>query len=110
MRVERALSVKLSHNWRRGAAAFGNGKVIAAVVKGGARFSFVLTESQPVLRAIVTIAEVDYTAFAGTRSPTTCCAPPGPTNNPTHGSRVRLHICQNERTLSLSPRMGVRTT
>jgi hypothetical protein len=79
----------------RGDSAFGNGKVIAAVVKGGARFSFVLTKSRPVLAAIATIAEnawtpvrypgavtdpdtgklisdaevaeVDYTAFAGTK-------------------------------------------
>jgi hypothetical protein len=79
----------------RGDSAFGNGKVIAAVVNGGARFSFVLTKSRPVLRAIGTIAdnawtpvhypgavldpdtgelisdaevaEVEYTAFAGTK-------------------------------------------
>lgn len=79
----------------RGDSAFGNGKVIVAVVKGGARFSFVLTKSRPVLRAIGTIAddawtpvrypgavldpdtgelisdaevaEVGYTAFAGTK-------------------------------------------
>ncbi len=79
----------------RGDSAFGNGKVIAAVVNTGARFSFVLTKSRPVLRAIGTIAddawtpvhypgavtdpdtgelisdaevaEVDYTAFAGTK-------------------------------------------
>ncbi len=79
----------------RGDSAFGNGKVIAAVVSHGARFSFVLTKSRPVLRAIGTIAEdawtpvhypgavtdpdtgelisdaevaeVDYTAFAGTK-------------------------------------------
>lgn len=79
----------------RGDSAFGNGKVIAAVVKGGARFSFVLTKSRSALRAIGTIAEdawtpvrypgavadpdtgelisdaevaeVDYTAFAGTK-------------------------------------------
>jgi hypothetical protein len=78
----------------RGDSAFGNGKVITAVVKGGALFSFVLTKSRPVLRAIGTIpddawtpvrypgavldpdtgelisdaevAEVAYTAFAGT--------------------------------------------
>jgi hypothetical protein len=79
----------------RGDSAYGNGKVIAAVVKGGARFSFVLAKSRPVLRAIATIAddawtpvrypgavtdpdtgelisdaevaEVEYTAFAGTK-------------------------------------------
>jgi hypothetical protein len=79
----------------RGDSAFGNGKVIAAAVNGGARFSFVLTKSRSVLRAIGTIAEdawtpvrypgavldpdtgelisdaevaeVDYTAFAGTK-------------------------------------------
>jgi hypothetical protein len=79
----------------RGDSAFGNGKAIAAVVNRGARFSFVLTKSRSVLRAIATIAqdawtpvrypgavvdpdtgelisdaevaEVTYTAFAGTR-------------------------------------------
>jgi hypothetical protein len=79
----------------RGDSAFGNGKVIAAVRKGGARFSFVLAKARSVLRAIGTIpedawtpvrypgavadpdtgelisdaevAEVAYTAFAGTK-------------------------------------------
>lgn len=79
----------------RGDSAFGNGKVIAAVLNNGARFSFVLTKSRPVLRAIGTIpedvwtpvdypgavldpdtgglisdaevAEATYTAFAGTK-------------------------------------------
>jgi hypothetical protein len=79
----------------RGDSAFGNGKVIAAVRKGDARFSFVLAKSRSVLRAIGTIpadawtpvrypgavmdpdtgevisdaevAEVSYTAFAGTK-------------------------------------------
>jgi hypothetical protein len=41
----------------RGDSAFGNGKVIAAVVNAGARFSFVLTKSRPVLRAIGAIVE-----------------------------------------------------
>jgi hypothetical protein len=79
----------------RGDSAFGNRKVITAVVKNGALFSFVLTKSRSVLRAIGTIpedawtpvrypgavldpdtgelisdaevAEIDYTAFAGTK-------------------------------------------
>jgi hypothetical protein len=78
----------------RGDSAFGNGKVIAAVVNAGAQFSFVLTKSRPVLRAIgaigedawipvrypgavtdpdtgewisdAEVAEIEYTAFAGT--------------------------------------------
>ncbi len=78
----------------RGDSAFGNGKVIAAVLNAGARFSFVLTKSRPVLRAIgaigedawipvrypgavtdpdtgewisdAEVAEIAYTAFAGT--------------------------------------------
>jgi hypothetical protein len=79
----------------RGDSAYGNGKVIAAVVKAGARFSFVLTKNDAVNAAIATIpdqaytpvhypgavtdpdtgqlisdaqvAEVPYTAFAGSR-------------------------------------------
>jgi Transposase DDE domain group 1 len=79
----------------RGDSAFGNRKTIAAVVKADAQFSFVLTKTRPVLRAIGTIpadawtpvrypgavldpdtgelisdaevAEIDYTAFAGTK-------------------------------------------
>jgi hypothetical protein len=79
----------------RGDSAYGNGKVIAAVVKAGARFSFVLTNNDAVNAAIATIpdqaytpvhypgavtdpdtgqlisdaqvAEVPYTAFAGSR-------------------------------------------
>ena len=45
----------------RGDCAFGNGKVITAAVNRGARFSFVLTKSRPVLRAIGTTAEDAWT-------------------------------------------------
>jgi hypothetical protein len=38
----------------RGDSAFGNGKTIAAVVNHGAQFSFVLTKTPSVLRAITT--------------------------------------------------------
>jgi hypothetical protein len=79
----------------RGDSAFGNGKVITAVVNNGARFSFVLSKTRPVCRAIGSIsedawvpvrypgavpdpdtgelisdaevAEVSYTAFVGTK-------------------------------------------
>jgi len=78
----------------RGDSAYGNGKVIAAAVKAGAEFSFVLTKNQSVSRAIgaiadhawtpvhypgevtdpdtgalisdAEVAEIGYTAFAGT--------------------------------------------
>jgi len=62
----------------RGDSAYGNGKVIAAVVKAGAKFSFVLTKNQSVNRAIGAIADdawtpvhypgavTEYTAFAST--------------------------------------------
>ncbi|MBP2329008.1 hypothetical protein JOF56_009393 [Kibdelosporangium banguiense] len=79
----------------RGDSAFGNHKTITAVVKTGAQFSFVLTKTRPVLRAIgaipehawtparypgavldpdtgelisdAEVADIDYTAFAGTK-------------------------------------------
>jgi Transposase DDE domain group 1 len=79
----------------RGDSAYGNGKVIAAVVKTGARFSFAMARNPAIDAAIATIsqdayipvhypgavvdpdtgelisdaqvAEVQYTAFAGTR-------------------------------------------
>src|SRR5215216_7540727 len=79
----------------RGDCAYGNGKVIAAVVKAGARFSFTLAKNPAVNAAIATIpdeqyipvrypgaetdpdtgelisdaqvSEVEFTAFAGTR-------------------------------------------
>jgi len=79
----------------RGDSAYGNGDVIAAVVKTGAKFSFVVTKNQSVQRAITSIpddawipvhypgsvtdpdtgellsdaevAEVEYTAFASTK-------------------------------------------
>jgi hypothetical protein len=79
----------------RGDCAYGNGKVIAAVVKAGARFSFALAKNPAVNAAIATIpdeqyipvrypgavtdpdtgelisdaqvSEVEFTAFAGTR-------------------------------------------
>jgi Transposase DDE domain group 1 len=83
----------------RGDSAYGNGKVIAAVVKSGARFSFAMARNPAIDAAIATIsdeqyipvhypgavldpdtgeliseaqvAEVQYTAFAGTRYPIT---------------------------------------
>ena len=45
----------------RGDSAYGNGKVIAAVVKAGAKFSFVLTKNQSVNRAIGAIADDAWT-------------------------------------------------
>ena len=45
----------------RGDSAYGNGKVIAAVVKAGAKFSFVLTKNQSVDRAIGAIADDAWT-------------------------------------------------
>jgi hypothetical protein len=44
-----------------GDSAYGNGKVIAAVVKAGARFSLTMTKTDPVLAAINTIADEAYT-------------------------------------------------
>jgi hypothetical protein len=83
----------------RGDAAFGNGKVITAVVNTGARFSLTMAKTDPVIAAMNTIsdeafipvqypgavidpdtgqlisdaqvAEVAYTAFAGTEHETT---------------------------------------
>ena len=83
----------------RGDSAYGNGKVIAAVLKAGARFSFVLAKNTRVNAAIATIpdeqyapvrypgavidpdtgqlisdaevAEVEFTAFADTRDQVT---------------------------------------
>ena len=45
----------------RGDSAYGNGKVIAAVVKAGAKFSFVLAKNQSVNRAIGAIADDAWT-------------------------------------------------
>jgi len=45
----------------RGDSAYGNGKVIAAVVKAGARFSFVLTKQSSVNQAIGSITEDAWT-------------------------------------------------
>jgi Transposase DDE domain group 1 len=45
----------------RGDSAFGNGKVIAAVVKAGARFSFTITRNAAVDAAIAAIAHEQYT-------------------------------------------------
>ena len=46
----------------RGDSAYGNGKVIAAVVKAGARFSFVLAKNEAVNAAIATIPDEAYTS------------------------------------------------
>jgi hypothetical protein len=45
----------------RGDSAYGNGKVIAAVVKAGARFSFVLAKNDAVNAAIAAIGDEAYT-------------------------------------------------
>jgi hypothetical protein len=45
----------------RGDSAYGNGKVIAAVVKAGARFSFALANNDAVTAAIATIPDEAYT-------------------------------------------------
>lgn len=91
----KAAGAHAEHILVRGDSAYGNGKVIAAVVKAGARFSFTLTKNEAVNAAIAAIpdqaytpvhypgavtdpdtgelisdahvAEVQYTAFAGTR-------------------------------------------
>jgi hypothetical protein len=44
----------------RGDAAYGNGKVIAAVVKAGARFSFAIAKNETVNAAIASIADEQY--------------------------------------------------
>jgi hypothetical protein len=46
----------------RGDSAYGNGKVIAAVVKTGARFSLTMAKTAPVMAAINTIPDQAYTA------------------------------------------------
>ena len=60
----------------RGDSAYGNGKVIAAVVKAGAKFSFVLTKNQSVNRAIGAIADDAWTPVHY----------PGSVTDPTPGS------------------------
>jgi Transposase DDE domain group 1 len=45
----------------RGDSAYGNGKVITAVVKAGARFSFTLTKNEAVNAAIAAIPDQAYT-------------------------------------------------
>jgi hypothetical protein len=55
----------------RGDSAYGTSKVIAAVVKAGAKFSFVLTKTPSVNRAISSIDDDAWTrSITPVRSPT----------------------------------------